>query len=460
MKKIAVTVFTQAIILGLSLVTGFVLPKFMGPTMFGYWQVYLFYLAYLNLFGLGFNDGISLFYGGFEYKNLPFVRLRSGIRVIIIYLIALTGILFLAVSFVKDSEMRVIYYALALSVPAICLQCIILTVFLSVNRTGIYNVLNFTTKGLSTLFFMFLIFFGITASRPMMYVDLGTRFIITIICIIIAREFIFGKVNIREIGIKEFAQKSKSGINITLALIASSFMPVAGRIVIEWNEPMSIYGMYAFAMSLLSIIIAFTNTAGTVIFPLLKRLKEDLLPGYYRKFSFVCDTLIYVALLAYIPAVLIIEYFMKDFLPVLDYMYILLVMSVPLGKMQLLLISYYKALRLERAFLFVNGAGILLMILSNLAVYGIFHSVLAVAVCTTVVLTIWCTMVERYLIKKMGSKMDLQIFIMQMLMMALFVIAGGFHNLYLFALLYGGGLAIYFVLNHSNIANTLRGLRK
>ena len=53
-KKLLITCFVQGFILLLSVLSGFVLPEKMGPTNYGYWQVYLFYLAYLNIFGLGF----------------------------------------------------------------------------------------------------------------------------------------------------------------------------------------------------------------------------------------------------------------------------------------------------------------------------------------------------------------------------------------------------------------------
>ena len=85
-KKVVITVFTQAVILALSFITGFILPKIMGPEEFGYWQIYLFYLGYLNLFGLGLNDGIGLFYGGYEYERLPFQRIRASMRVFFLFI--------------------------------------------------------------------------------------------------------------------------------------------------------------------------------------------------------------------------------------------------------------------------------------------------------------------------------------------------------------------------------------
>jgi O-antigen/teichoic acid export membrane protein len=86
-KRILLTILTQGVILLLSIITGFVLPQKMGPEAYGYWQVYLFYLVYLNIFGLGFNDGIALFYGGHDYNKLPFETIRSEMRIFVGYLI-------------------------------------------------------------------------------------------------------------------------------------------------------------------------------------------------------------------------------------------------------------------------------------------------------------------------------------------------------------------------------------
>jgi hypothetical protein len=144
-------------------------------------------------------------------------------------------------------------------------------------------------------------------------------------------------------GFGALTEQTKAGINITLAIIASTFIPVCGRLIIEWNESIATYGIYSFAMSLLGIVMVFTVTAGMVIFPLLKKLDIEKLPAYYKKFVFICDTLIYVALLAYIPLVLIIQLIMTQYLPALDYLHILIVMCLPLGRMQLLMTAYYKA---------------------------------------------------------------------------------------------------------------------
>lgn len=455
-KKVVITVFTQAVILGLSFITGFILPKIMGPEEFGYWQIYLFYLGYLNLFGLGLNDGIGLFYGGYEYERLPFQRIRAAMRVFFIYLIVVTAAFFTIISFTRDPARQEIYQVLALSVPSICLQCIVLTVFLSVGKTGVYNVINLLLKVLATATYVLLLLFKMSRSQDVMLADFGVRIFVTVICLVLGRRFLFGKAEPIGIGLQEFGEKCRYGLNITFALIAASFMPVAGRTIVEWNESAYVYGQYAFAMSILHIIVTFTSTAGTVIFPFLKRLSEEKLPEYYKKFSFICSSLIYIAWFAYIPVVWIVRYFMKEYIPVLSYLHILLAMCLPLGRSQLLLTSYFKAYRMEKAYLMFNIVGVAAMLVTTAGAYYLFSSVFAVAVSTTVVMTVWCFCAELYLYAKVGGHIAWRDKIIEIVMMIFFIIGGSLKSIGLFALVYGAAFVVLLLVDRKRYMELLR----
>lgn len=460
MRKIVVTIITQALILGISVVTGFIMPNRMGPQQFGYWQIYVFYFAYLNIFGLGFNDGISLYYGGYVYKDLPFERLRSAMRYFYVYLAAITCVLFLSFSFISDAAYHNIFIMLALNVPLTCIQCIVLTAFLAVNKTGIYNIVSLLTKLIAVVFYLVLIFAGITNYLPLIYADIASKIIITVICFILGRQFLFGKVKSLKPGLTELGEKSKSGINITLAIIASMFIPVAGRVIVQFSESTEVYGYYSFAMTLLTIIIAFTNTAGLVIFPILKRLPEEKLSEYYPRFSIICDSLIYLGLILYIPLWFIIVHWMQKYISVLGYMHVLLVMCLPLGRMQLLITPYYKALRREKAFFVTNGIGVAAMLLFTALSYLVFHSLLSVAAASSVVLTAWTVLTERYLLKNTACSFDNKKLIVQLVMMAGFVLAASFQNVLYFSAVYGVLLIVYFVLNRRQAAEIVNRFSK
>ncbi|MEG0979904.1 MAG: hypothetical protein RSE39_07730, partial [Oscillospiraceae bacterium] len=328
-----------------------------------------------------------------------------------------------------------------------------------VNKTGIYNIVNILLKVLSVVFYIFLLASNIISPIKMIYADLIARTIITVICMILGREFLFGKALPFREGINELKEKSYSGFKITIAIIASMIIPVLGRTIIEANETITTYGIYSFSMSLLTIIMTFTTTAGLVVFPLLKRLRENVLPNYYVKFAFICDSLIYLALIAYIPLLLIVKGIMIEYIPSLNYLYILLAMCLPLGKMQLLITPYYKAFRMEKQFLIANILGVASMFVITFAMYKFFDSITAVAICTTVVLTLWTFATEFYLSKKKNIEVKIQNTVIQAVMMLIFIISGYFKDPLLFVVIYLPAIVIYFIYNRQKIKGILKQLK-
>lgn len=457
LKKLLITVVSQGIILGLSVITGFVLPSKMGPENFGYWQVYLFYLAYLNLFGLGYNDGIALFYGGYYYKNLPFEKLRSSMRAVYIYqtLICILGIGGILL-FANPGIYRTIYLALIINIPLTCLQCIILTTFLAVGKTETYNYVNLILKVLTVALYLALLFGGYNDPVRMIAVDTIARFIITVVCFILGRNFLFGKAEPLKIGISELWQKSKSGFLITIALISSMLMPVLGRTVVEKYESISTYGIYSFAMSLLSIILSFTSVLGTVIFPMLKRMDQDQMTKSYSRFSVICDGFVTCALFLYLPLMFIVSNIMQKYIPALSYLHFLLVMCLPLGRAQLLITPYYKAKRYEKQLFLANVIGVGAMFIVLFGAYLVFKNVIAVALGTTIILTIWTFVAEMYLNRGDERKQVIKQTIAQLIVMISFCVAGSLKSYLLFFAIYASAVLIYLLLMKNEIKSLIK----
>src|SRR5690349_8391972 len=77
----------QSIVLLLGLLRAILIPIILSIQGFGYWQIYLFYSSYVGMFALGFNDGIYLRYGSFQYEDLPHKKLRTAIRMHVVILL-------------------------------------------------------------------------------------------------------------------------------------------------------------------------------------------------------------------------------------------------------------------------------------------------------------------------------------------------------------------------------------
>lgn len=458
-QKVLSTIGVQAGIVLLSFVTGLILPAKMGPEMYGYWQVYTLYYAYLNLFGLGYSDGMALFYGGMKYEELPFSRIRGATRLGAVFLCILSAVLFLATGFIRGGEQRFIFRMLVVNIIPVCVTCITITISSAVNRTKLYNGLNLWQRVVTIAAYVLMIALVLTDHQSMILADTITRWGFAIVCVFIVRKMFIGShEGVRE-GLVEFREKSSAGMNITLAAIAANIMPIAGKFVIQFVAPMSVFGEYSFGISLINIVATFTSAAGLVIFPMLKRLKKHEMADYFQMLSLVCGCLLFAAMFVYMPCKFLIQRYMTEYAAVLDYLHVLLIICVPLGRLQLLLLSYFKALRLERTYFVGNVIGVVVMLGATWCAYAVTKQVYAVALAASLVYTLWSMVLETRLVRKLGRQTHYwRGQIMNFCMMTAFVACASVDSLIGFVGCYAVAYGLYLLIRSKELKAALKVL--
>ncbi len=457
-KKIASTILTQGIILTLSFVTGLILPDCMGPEMYGYWQIYVLYLAYLNLFGIGFSDGMALYYGGKKYEDLPFRRIRGAIVLVAVFVLIITCGLFLMAGFIKSEASRYIYQMLALNIPLSCISATVMSTMSAVNRTGVYNGLNLLLRILTVAAYVILIMTVHTDYKSMILGDIIARLLLGVVCLWIGKNLFFGKKASRSESFAELKEKSSAGINITLAAIVAGILPVAGKFVVQFAATVVEFGEYSFGMSLLHIVITFTSAAGLVIYPLLKSMDNEKLAKYYPELSNICSVLVFAAMFMYLPLRWIIIYFLPEYQAVLSYLHIMLLICVPMGRLQLMMLPYFKAMRLEKSYFVANIIGVVAMIGITWLTYQISQLVWAVALASTAVYTIWSICLEYHLVRSMKCITSFwKKKIIDIVLMLVFILASSSGKWFLFISIYGAAF-IGYLLWHSKSIKTLKVL--
>ena len=435
-KKIGFALIMHALILLCSLVTSLVVPKYMGTTQYGYWQIYYFYLNYINFVTLGYNDGLVLKYGGKKKEDLPIERIRSANALMCLLSICVAVIGAVVVNIIDISyDVKYIYTMLFFSMPFVCIFNIVLSFFLAINHQEIYNKVNFISRFLTTVGYCVLLFVGIIGYKHMINVDFGIRVIIGIFCAFIGSYFIKGKKSNWKIGLQEVKENCGNGIFITAGALLASFMPMAGRVVLENSATIEEYAVFSFALSVLALIVTFTNAAGVVFFPILKNLREDQLIGYYEKIEKIYDYLIAVALGMYIPAVLIIRYYLFDYSSVLEYIYLIFALCIPLGKMQMLITPYMKAFRMEKKYFIANLLGALAMLVGTDLSYRMSRSIYIVALVTLLTFILWNLLLEQYLKYRLKINEKRNV-IFEIFLLLVFVLSSAYGNLFLFVGVY------------------------
>lgn len=458
--RILSTVGVQAIIVVLSFVTGIILPERMGPQMYGYWQIYVLYSAYLNLFGLGYSDGMALYYGGQKYRDLPFGEIRSAIQLGAVFLCTITTVVYCVLGAIPSDEHRFIFRALAINIPLTCIACIVISTASATNQIALYNGLNLWQRIATIGAYVLLLAVSLSDFKSIIIGDTIAKAVFAGTCIYVGRSMFFGKRTCLSVGIAEFRQKASAGLNITLAAIAANVMPIAGKFAVQFAAPVIEFGQYSFGMSLINIVVTFTSAAGLVIFPLLKRLKGNELSEYFQTFSLVCGCLLFAAMFAYLPCRWLIQYFMPEYLAVLEYLHVLLIICVPLGRTQLLLLPYFKALRLERSYFIGNIIGVIVMLGVTWCAYFMTQKVFAVALSASLVYTLWGLVLETYLTKKLAGQMHYwRGQILNIIMMVAFVLCASSDSLIKFVVGYGISYCLYLLMQNNELKAALKMVR-
>ena len=63
-KNAGAAFLAQGVAMCLSVIQTLLVPKLLGTTQYGYWQLFIFYTSYVGFAHLGLNDGVYLIKGG------------------------------------------------------------------------------------------------------------------------------------------------------------------------------------------------------------------------------------------------------------------------------------------------------------------------------------------------------------------------------------------------------------
>ena len=454
-RKMGFAIGTQALILVCSLVTSLVVPKYMQKETYGYWQIYYFYLNYINFITFGYNDGTVLKYGGKKREDLPIERIRRGNLLMLLCstMVAVCGIILLQI-LKLPVENRIIFTTLFASMPFVSIFNIISSLFLAINQQEKYNVLNFVNRFVATVGYCVLLFVGMQGYIPMIGIDYAVRVLIAVACAAVGIYFWKGKKSSWREGWNEVRENCGGGIFITMGALLASFAPLAGRVVLEHNATIEEYALFSFAMSVLSLVVTFTNAAGVVFFPMLKKLDAKDMPKYYGKIKNVYNYLIYGALLCYVPVVLVIRFYLTEYMGVLGYVYLLVAICIPLGKMQILITPYMKAYRLEKEYFIANLISAAVIWVCDSLVYRLTSSTLFLALTTFIVYELWSLGFELYLKKKIT--LDKMEHWKELVLALYFVLIAFSGRLTVFVIGYCCGAAVLIVRNRKSLQKIFR----
>ena len=296
-KRVLFTIFTQGLLSVAAIIMGFGLPKFLSV------------------------------------EEPPWNNIkRATIRIVLYQAIGL-GLLLIVASCIK-CDFAVVGLLVFSCIPTV-LMCILSAVLLAGNKTYDYNLLCLIIRLTFVVIMIIGICASITSAEFYMWADSISKIIVVLIVYIYERRYIPKAIQADSQKIGNFIrQNCTSGIIIASTVLLLGLLPMCGRVVIQLLGDEIEYAMFSFAISMLSIILTFTNAIGTVAFPMLKNTENNGSAARHHKLKKLYDEILWVCLWAVVVINVIVENFLHEYVGVLEYFPILLAVCWPLGKVQ------------------------------------------------------------------------------------------------------------------------------
>ncbi|MBQ0111216.1 MAG: hypothetical protein KBS41_04760 [Oscillospiraceae bacterium] len=470
-KNIKYSLVAQAVILIIGVLKSLIVPTVLSVDEYAYWQLYLFYIGYIGICYLGFNDGILLKYGKYNYDQLPFEKMRRSMQFYMVMLVIFAAAIFGYAMWLDDPDKSFVFTFVAASVLMYGLNGVFIYIFLITNQIKRHSIFSAVDSVGSFLGILFILAIGKVDYHYLIYFVFSFKLLSVLIMLFLCRKTVFGKAGDVKEGFKEFVDNIRIGIFLMLAQIMSMLVTGLGKIFIENGESIAAvlnkvvnnlgsmtfggigdiknYAYYSFGITVLNIIMVGVTAVATVMYPTLSRVKSELLPKIFNKMYDYFSHFNVLVLFVYFPAYLFVQFFFEKYRPMLSYFAIMFITISWQAKVNITTNSYFRVLRMERKMFGINALSVVCFVVSYFFISLIFKPVLnnpitIVALSTMVSMIFLEMMAEKNIRKALNIKWDLHL-LLDLMVNALFILCAILPNKYIGMLFYGIIVLIYVI---------------
>lgn len=392
----------QGISLILSVLMSLLVPKLLGITDFGYWQLFLFYVNYVGFTHFGLVDGVYLRLGGQHYRDLDFPLLGTQFWLLVAEQVLFGGIIAVGACLIEsDPSRRFVWMMAALYMVVFNAVYYIGFILQATNHTRQFSISVMIDKAAFILCVVVLMFFRQGFGAYVLCYTLTKAFAL-LYCAAVGRRIVFAPLMKPGPVVREALRNIAVGINLLLANMAGMLILGSGRFVVDGRWGIEAFGKFSFALSLTNFFLTFIGQVSMVLFPALRQTDERNLKSLYTAMRDGLGIVLSAIFLLYLPVKYLLGLWLPQYQVSLEYMAILLPLCTFDGKMQMLCNTYMKVLRKERVLLVINViAFVISLLLSLIGAYWI-NDIFAVVIFMVVAIAVRSVIAEVYLARMMG----------------------------------------------------------
>lgn len=371
----------QGISLLVSVVTNLILPKILGTEDFSYWQLFIFYATYIPCLAFGINDGVYLRYGGEARESLNVKAAKSQYVFGFIYQTVISiSIGIISVACITDSRRKVVVLLVLLYFIIYTCHNFLGYIFQAINETNQYSksIIFNRTFYLSVQIILLVIGHAdVFVLIPFYIIAMG----LALFYLVVRIRPLFRSIPIDvKYGCSEAWISIKTGISLMISNLCAMLVTGVGRQIVDMRWGILAFGKVSFSLTLINFALTFIQQISMVLFPALRRLKNEELKSFYKKISIVLFMLLPAIYVVYLPAQYVLKLWLPNYSQSIKYLAIILPICFFDSKMNLIGNTFFKVLNKQVALLKVNIITIALSGLWGLISAFVFNNMTFVVV--------------------------------------------------------------------------------
>lgn len=380
MKDIFRVASSNIINFGSSFLVGFVLPLYLSVSEYGYYKEFTLYLSFVYLFNLGYNDGITIKYGGKDPNNINKQVFRNEHSFIMLFQLAVLTIMLLISLYLRNTQ----FIMVSLVSFFICM-----TTFHQnfLQATGDFKFYA-NTNIIKTVINVVTILLGILFFDSSSYITFVVMNIVTNILVFISVEYrYYQKYGLGfELSKGGNLENFKVGIFVLIANMSLTFVGNVGSWIVNIGFSIEDFAVYSFSNSLLNIILLIVNSVGLIFFNIIAKNENQL------KLKFTKRLLLLLGVVGgeiFFSFKWIIQTFLPQYGDSLSILSITFISIPYIMVSKILIANLYKARKNEKKYF----RDMLLLALGSIFIVGIAYlftrNMLIIALATLVVYALW-----------------------------------------------------------------------
>ena len=459
MKNMIGAVGANVTRLMISVALTLLLPRLMGQEEYSYWQLYLFYAQYLAYSSLGWCEGFTLKYGGAHYDELNKPLIIGQIWMLFGYELLFFGGLWLVISIVEIEQIKSVLLLLACASAVFdIVRYMVQSVLHTVNRIQEYVRVVLLERLLFAVLTVAALLMGFDSALALIFCEIAGRFLSMLYSFSVIKDMVCTRPAPAKAIVGEARDEISIGCKLLWALLASQLVIGIVRFAIEQKWGVLQFGQISLTISLSNMVVTCVSAIGVVIFPMLKRMKEDQMARMYTPVRTLMSILIWGVMLFFAPCKWILSRWLPQYTEALRYLALLLPLCLYESRTAMLTTTYLKAYREEKNILKANAASVALSVAAAGATVFIAENMTLAVLTITLLCMLKAYVTEFYVCRHLSFPLRRELLI-ESGMMAVFMLSGWYGGYLTTLCLYALGYMLYLLLERRSVQEGVRVLK-